>query len=217
MKMNIDKWKKVMKKDTQYISSILILFVSLYVLFSGQVCAATKANKAALDADIAAAKTTGVDAKTATFSAISKGSEQAFNVAKTNNKDFAASAEFLAFDIMVSFGSLDIAGLEPVETFAAAREGIIVGSGLENTAVIGNGIAQAAAKVKETVCLRLGKTLDECPIDYAPALEAYTTPDGKVVGLDAYQNSGQNIRTLIRNLIKAPPAWIKDSNHASRA
>lgn len=204
-----------MKKSAQYILGTLALMVSLVAVSAGHSSAAIQANMAAINAEIAAATATGVDAKTAAFNAVSAAAEQAFNTAKANDPKFADSAETVVFDIMVAFGALEVPELEPLEIFGAAREGVMVGSGLENTAVIDTGVQLSAVKVKEIVCLRLGQTLDECPIDYAPALEAYQTPDG-AVGLEAYQNPGQNIRTLIRRWVRALLAWIRDNNHASR-
>lgn len=203
-----------MRKNTVlHIFSILALVMSLVLVSSGHSFAAINADKAAIDADIAAAIATGVDAKTAAQNAVSKAAEQAFNTAKKNTPDFTASMETVAFDIMVAFGSLDIKGLDPVEIFSAAREGIMAGAGLDDAKKIGAGIQKAVVKVKEIVCLRLGKTVSECQVDYTPALEAYETPEGTVPAVEAFEESGPTVTELIKGATAEPP--IVDTKPAS--
>lgn len=204
-------------KNVRNIFTAMVLTASLLVLSAGHSFAAIEANKGLISADIAAATVAGVDAKTAAYNAVSKAVEQAFTDAKANNPDFAANLEEISLDIMVAYGSLDIPGLDPQEVFVAAREGLMAGAGLEDAAIIGNGIQASVGTVKEVVCLRMGKTLDECPVDLTPALEAYETPAGEAVpALEAYQGGGPSAIALMRRATREPPAWGRHKKDVSR-
>lgn len=182
--------------------AFLTVVVAL-LLLAGPSIAAIEVNKAALEAEIAAAIATGVDAKTAAHNAISKAVEQAFNAAKQNDPQFAASIDTITAEIIGAFGSLDIPGLDPLEVFAAACEGVRTATGLENTAMVEQGIRKAMPVVQTIVSERLGRT-----VDFTPALEAYEeappdeTPPPEV---EAYEPADPSATDLIREVTAEPP------------